>query len=59
MSLYEKVHKDVLGGLAVTRGPKGWWGSSDSQGLKTSETGRNTEREERDKQMGRDGSHGR
>lgn len=50
--------KGVLVGPAFTQGPKGWRGSSDSRGSKTSERGRNTETEE-EKQMGRDGSHGR
>ncbi len=58
MSLYERVQKGVLVGPPFTQGPKGWRGSSGSQVMKTSERGRNIETEE-EKQMGRDGSHGR
>lgn len=39
MSLYDKVQKGLLVG-SVTQGPKGWWGSSGSQGSKTSDRGR-------------------
>lgn len=46
MSLCENGAKGLLVGPSLTQGPKGWWGSSGSQGLKTSERGRNTEIEE-------------
>lgn len=57
ISLYERVQKGVLVGPSFTQGPKGWRGSSGSLGLKTSERVKNIEIGE--KQMGRDGSHGR
>lgn len=49
MSLCEKGAKGLLVGPPLTQGPKGWWGSSGSRELKTSERGRNTEIEEEKK----------
>lgn len=38
--------KGPLVGRSLTQGPKGWWGSSGSRGLKTSEREGETETEE-------------
>lgn len=43
---YVRGCKRALVGPSFTQGPKGWWGSSGSQGLKTSERGRNIQTEE-------------
>lgn len=46
-------------GPSFTQGPKGWWGSSGSQGSKTSERGRNTETEEEKQRWAEMGRIGR
>lgn len=56
VSLCEGGCKRVLVGPSFTQGPKGCWGSSGSQGSKTSERGRNRRGET---EMGRDRLHGR